>query len=104
MLEKIGFIGLGIMGKPMARNLMRAGFEVVVYNRSRGPAEELAGEGATVGHSPCDVAERCDITILMLPDSPDVEAVMIGPDGVLAGISKGKCVIDMSTISPIVTR
>ena len=102
--EKVGFIGLGIMGKPMARNLMEAGHDVTVFNRSRGKVDELAGEGATAADSPRQVAETCDIIVTILPDSPQVREVMEGEDGVLAGASEGDLVVDMSTISPVVTR
>jgi 2-hydroxy-3-oxopropionate reductase len=103
--EKIGFIGLGIMGKPMAKNLMEAGYELVVHNRSPEKAEELAEEGdATAAGSPREVAAACDIVITMLPDSPDVEAVVAGESGVLEGIRDGALLVDMSTISPVVTE
>ena len=104
MAEKVGFIGLGLMGRPMARNLMRAGYPLVVYNRSPEKAEELAGEGAVAARSPIDVAEQSDIIITMLPDSPDVELVVTGRSGVLEGIRTGALLVDMSTISPVVTR
>ena len=102
--ERIGFIGLGIMGKPMAARLVRAGFPVVVYNRSAAAAEELASEGAETAGAPREVAERSDVVVTMLPDSPDVEAVMLGEDGVLAGAREGMLVIDMSTIAPATAR
>jgi 2-hydroxy-3-oxopropionate reductase len=105
MAEKIGFIGLGIMGRPMAQNLMEAGYELVLHNRSPEKAEELAEEGnATAAGSPIEVAEACDIVITMLPDSPDVEAVVAGEGGVLEGIRDGALLVDMSTISPVVTE
>ena len=105
MAEKVGFIGLGIMGRPMARNLMEAGYELVLHNRSPEKAEELANEGnATASESPREVAEACDIVITMLPDSPDVEAVVAGEGGVLEGIRDGALLVDMSTISPVVTE
>jgi 2-hydroxy-3-oxopropionate reductase len=105
MAEAVGFIGLGIMGRPMAKNLMEAGYELVIHNRSPEKAEELAEEGnATVAGSPREVAEECDIVITMLPDSPDVEAVVAGEDGVLQGIRDGALLVDMSTISPVVTE
>ncbi len=100
----VGMIGLGIMGRPMVRNLLKAGYNVTVHNRSSGPMEELAAEGATPADSPRAVAERVDIVITMLPDSPDVEAVMRGERGVFAGTRAGSIVIDMSTISPIVAK
>ena len=93
------------MGRPMAKNLMDAGYELVVHNRSPEKAEELAEEGnATAAGSPREVAEACDIVITMLPDSPDVEAVVAGEDGVLEGIRDGALLVDMSTISPVVTE
>jgi 2-hydroxy-3-oxopropionate reductase len=105
MAEKIGFIGLGIMGRPMAKNLMEAGYELVLHNRSPEKAEELAEEGnAIAAGSPMEVAEACDIVITMLPDSPDVEAVVAGEGGVLEGIRDGALLVDMSTISPVVTE
>ncbi len=104
MMERIGFIGLGIMGKPMARNLMKAGYQLVVHNRSRGPVEELEREGAEGVNSPAEVAERSDVIITMLPDTPDVRQVVEGEQGVLEGIREGSLLIDMSTISPIATR
>jgi 2-hydroxy-3-oxopropionate reductase len=105
MAEKVGFIGLGIMGRPMAKNLMEAGYELVVHNRSPEKAEELAKEGnATAAASPGQVAQACDIVITMLPDSPDVEAVVAGEGGVLEGIRDGAMLVDMSTISPVVTK
>jgi 2-hydroxy-3-oxopropionate reductase len=100
----IGFIGLGVMGKPMARNLMAAGHELVVYSRTRADVDELAGEGATGASSPREIGAACGTTIAMLPDSPQVEEVFGGEDGVLAGAGPGSLVIDMSTISPVVTR
>jgi 2-hydroxy-3-oxopropionate reductase len=105
MAEKVGFIGLGIMGRPMAKNLMEAGYELVVHNRSPEKAEELAKEGnATAAASPGQVAQACDIVITMLPDSPDVEAVVAGEGGVLEGIRDGALLVDMSTISPVITK
>jgi 2-hydroxy-3-oxopropionate reductase len=100
----IGFIGLGIMGKPMARNLMRAGYPLIVLNRSRGPVDELVAEGATAGASPQDVASRSDVVITMLPDSPDVESVVLGENGVVNGIKRDALYIDMSTIAPATAR
>lgn len=104
MADTVGFIGLGIMGKPMAKNLMDAGHELIVFNRTREKAEELAGDGATVAGSPREVAERSDVVITMLPDSPQVEEVLTGEDGVLEGVKEGALVVDMSTISPVVTE
>src|SRR6266487_2953874 len=104
MPEKIGFIGLGIMGKPMAHNLMKAGYELMVSNRSQAPMDELAAEGATTADNPKAVAEQSNIVITMLPDSPQVWEVVTGEKGVLAGAKAGMLVIDMSTISPVVTQ
>jgi 2-hydroxy-3-oxopropionate reductase len=104
MIERIGFIGLGLMGKPMARNLLRAGFHVTVFNRSQRAIEELVTEGAAPGASPEHVANQSDIVITMLPDTPDVEAVVQGPRGIAAGAQPGSLLIDMSTISPLVTQ
>jgi 2-hydroxy-3-oxopropionate reductase len=104
MAERVGFIGLGIMGMPMARNLMEAGYELTVHNRSPEKAEELGKEGATVAATPREVAEKSDVVITMLPDSPQVREVVAGENGVLEGISEGALLIDMSTISPVVTE
>jgi 2-hydroxy-3-oxopropionate reductase len=105
MADAVGFIGLGIMGRPMAKNLMEAGYELVLHNRSPEKAKELAKEGnATAAENPREVAEACDIIITMLPDSPDVEAVVAGEGGVLGGIRDGALLVDMSTISPVVTK
>ena len=104
MAEKVGFIGLGIMGKPMARNLMEAGYELTVHNRSPEKAHELGEEGAAVAGSPREVAQKSDVTITMLPDSPQVEEVVAGEEGVLEGIKEGSLLVDMSTISPVVTE
>jgi 2-hydroxy-3-oxopropionate reductase len=101
---KIGFIGLGIMGKPMARNLMKAGYSLVVHNRSRAKVDELAKEGATAASSPKDVAAAVDVIITMLPNSPDVEVVALGPNGIKEGAKRGQLFIDMSTINPIVSQ
>jgi 2-hydroxy-3-oxopropionate reductase len=97
----IGFIGLGIMGAPMAGHLLAAGHKLFVRTRSKVP-EALAG--ATVCASPSEVAQRADIVFTMLPDTPDVEAVLFGKDGIAAGLSKGKTVVDMSSISPMDTK
>ena len=100
----IGFIGLGIMGKPMARNLVGAGYHVVALNRSRGPVDELVALGASTAATPRDVAAQSDVVITMLPDSPDVESVALGEDGIAAGIRSGALWIDMSTIAPATTK
>ncbi len=100
----VGFISLGIMGKPMALNVLKAGFPLVVHNRSRGPVEELVAAGAEDGGSPKGVAQRAEIILMCLPDSPDVQLVVEGPEGVFEGIGPGKVIVDMSTISPVVAR
>jgi 2-hydroxy-3-oxopropionate reductase len=101
---RIGVIGLGIMGAPMARNLLRAGHTLVVMRRTRARADALAAEGATLADSPAAVARAVEAVVTMLPDTPDVQAVIAGPDGVLAGAAPGLLAIDMSTISPRVAR
>src|SRR5436190_13994084 len=104
MPETVGFIGLGVMGRPMARHVMTKGYPLVVHNRSRGAVDELAAAGAEAADTPADVARRATIVITMVPDTPDVEAVLTGRDGVLEGIQPGAVVIDMSSISPVATR
>lgn len=104
MAEKVGFIGLGIMGGPMAKNLLQEGHELVLYNRTREKAEELAGDGAEVAGSPKEAAQQSDIIVTMLPDSPQVEEVLAGEDGVFEGVNEGALIVDMSTISPVATR
>jgi 2-hydroxy-3-oxopropionate reductase len=101
--EKVGFIGLGIMGKPMAKNLIKAGHQLVIYNSS-GAADELKGEGADGADSYKAVAEQCGIVLTCLPNSPEVEEVYRGDEGLLAGAGEGDLLIDMSTISPLVTK
>lgn len=100
----IGFIGLGIMGKPMARNLLKAGYPVVVHNRSRGAVDELVREGVQAAATLKEVAERGEVIITMLPDSPDVEVVYSGEQGIFSGAKPGQLLIDMSSISPVVAR
>jgi 2-hydroxy-3-oxopropionate reductase len=104
MPETIGFIGLGLMGKPMALNLLKAGYPVVVHSRSQGPVEELVAAGARRATTPADVARQATRVITMVPDSPDVELVLDGPDGVFRGLQPGTIVIDMSSIAPGVAR
>jgi 2-hydroxy-3-oxopropionate reductase len=104
MAERIGFIGLGIMGRPMAQNLLQSGYELTVHNRSPEKAQELGEAGASVASSPREVAHKSDILITMLPDSPQVREVVAGEDGVLEGIHEDALLIDMSTISPVVTE
>lgn len=102
MAERIGLIGLGIMGKPMARNLVKAGYELVVHNRSRVAVDELVAESDTVtaASSPREVAQEVKTVITMLPDSPDVQAVVFGDDGLLGAMGNGSLLVDMSTIAP----
>ena len=104
MQGPIGFIGLGIMGRPMAKNLLKAGHALVVHNRSRAAVHELAGLGAKTADSPAAVAREAHLVILMLPNSPDVEQVALGPTGLIEGARPGQIVVDMSTISPIVSQ
>jgi 2-hydroxy-3-oxopropionate reductase len=101
-MEKIGFIGLGIMGKPMSINLLKGGHQVTVLESSAA-ADALAVEGAVLVSSPKDVAIHSDVVITCLPDSPEVESIVLGKNGVLEGISNGDLYIDMSTISPATT-
>lgn len=100
---RVGFIGLGIMGAAMARNLLKAGFTVSVYNRSRAKAQTLVREGAMDGGSPAGVAASSDVILICVPDTPDVEKVLFGDDGVIHTVRAGSVVIDCSTISPTAT-
>ncbi len=102
--ERIGFVGLGIMGLPMARNALKAGFPVTVTNRSLDKAAPLKADGAGVATTPREVAERSDIVVTMVTSSPDVEAVIFGAAGIAEGAHPGLLVIDMSSISPVATR
>lgn len=104
MTEKIGFIGMGIMGRSMARNLLKAGYPVTVWNRTRSRADEVAADGASIADSPAALAAASDVIVICVSDTPDVEAVIMGKDGVLDGAKKGALVIDCSTISPAATR
>ena len=103
-LPRLGFIGLGVMGRPMALNLLRAGYSLTVHSRSRPPVDDLVAAGATSADSPSAVASVADVVIAMLPDTPDVEAVIIGPGGVIEAARSGLMVIDMSTINPLGAR
>jgi len=103
-LPRLGFIGLGLMGKPMAGHLVRAGYTVTVHNRSRAGVEELVALGARPASNPAEVAANCEVVLTMLPDSPDVEAVALGVDGLLAGARPGLIHIDTSTIAPATAR
>jgi len=104
MNPTIGFIGLGIMGKPMAKNLIKAGYKLVVYNRSQASMNDLVTCGASAAKSPKELAQQVDVVITMLPDSKDVELVVLGKDGVLSGARAGVIIIDMSSIAPLVTK
>jgi 2-hydroxy-3-oxopropionate reductase len=101
---KIGFIGLGIMGKPMSKNLLKKGYELVVYNRSKQSVEELVKLGAAAASSPKEVATVADVVITMLPNSPEVKEVVLGKNGVIEGAKKGMILIDMSSIAPGVSQ
>ena len=103
-MANIGFIGLGIMGKPMSRNLLKAGHKLVVYDVVAALVDAVTADGATSGESCRDVASRSEIVITMLPDGPEVEQAILGPGGVLEGIRAGSAVIDMSSISPLVSQ
>lgn len=103
-MKKLGFIGLGIMGRPMCLNLLKAGYEVVVLNRNHAALEEAKAAGASVGATPKAIAEQVDAVITMLPNSPHVKEVVLGPDGVIEGAAPGLTVIDMSSISPLMSR
>jgi 3-hydroxyisobutyrate dehydrogenase len=104
MNEKVGFIGLGIMGQGMAANLLRAGFPLTVWNRTATKMEPLVAAGAQPAASPADLASRSTLVVMCVSDTPDVEAVLLGPEGVLAGAQPGSLVVDCSTISPEATR
>ena len=104
MSTQVGFVGLGIMGRGMAHNLLKAGFDVRVWNRTASRMDGLVEAGATAGDSPADVAAHSDITVVCVSDTPDVEAVVLGEQGVIHGVEAGDLVIDCSTISPQVTQ
>jgi 2-hydroxy-3-oxopropionate reductase len=103
-VARVGFIGLGLMGSHMARNVLRAGHDLTVHSRSPAPVDALVAEGASRGSSPAEVASRTEVIVTMLPDTPDVELVLFGPDGIADTVAGGSLVIDMSTIDPIATR
>jgi len=103
-MAKIGFVGLGIMGKPMSKNLLKAGHELVVYDIVAKPVEELKQTGAEVAASPADVASKANIVITMLPNSPHVKQAILGEKGVAEGAKSGALVVDMSSIAPLVAR
>ena len=104
MAQTVGFIGLGIMGRPMAKNLLAAGYPLVVHSRSQGPVDELVAAGAQRATSPREVAGQVEVLITMLPNSPDVELVALGANGIVEGARKGLLFLDMSTISPLVSH
>lgn len=101
---KIGFIGLGIMGKPMSKNILKAGYEVIIYSRTQSTIDELVAAGAIAARSPKEVAQESDVIITMLPNSPQVKEVILGENGVIEGAKEGTVVIDMSSIAPLVSR
>jgi len=101
---KVGYIGLGLMGKSMARNIIKAGYPLVVHNRSKGAVDELVAEGAEGASSPAEVAQKVDVVITNLPDSPDVEQVVLGSDGIVEAAREGLIFIDNSTIKPATAR
>jgi len=103
-MKKLGFIGLGNMGKPMATNLVKAGYPLTIHDLRPEPVKELVAAGATAADSPREVAEKSEVVVTIVTSSPQVEQVMFGPNGVLAGLKSGAIIIDMSTIDPIVTR
>ncbi|MCC7177170.1 MAG: NAD(P)-dependent oxidoreductase [Acidobacteria bacterium] len=104
MSTPIGFIGLGLMGKPMALNLRKHQFDVIVHSRSRGPVDALVAAGATAAATPADVARQARIIITMLPDGPDVSTVLEGPDGIFSAMQPGTIIVDSSTIAPATAR
>ncbi len=104
MRDTVGFIGLGLMGKPMAKNLLKHGYPLVVHSRSAGPVDEVVAAGAARAGSPAEVARRARRIFTMLPDSPDVELVLDGPEGIFSAVQPGTILIDSSSISPVVTR
>jgi 2-hydroxy-3-oxopropionate reductase len=104
MSAKVGFVGLGIMGRGMAANLLKGGFDLIVWNRTPGKAQPLVEQGATLAASPAELAAQCDTIITCVSDTPDVEAVILGANGIIHGVKSGALVIDCSTISPHATR
>ncbi|HUV06525.1 MAG TPA: 2-hydroxy-3-oxopropionate reductase [Spirochaetia bacterium] len=102
-MKKLGFIGVGIMGKPMAKNLIDGGYTIIACDLNKDALDEVVEHGAERGSSPKQVAENCDIILTMLPNSPDVRAVVLGKNGVIEGVRKGQILIDMSSIAPLVS-
>ena len=103
-MAKIAFVGLGIMGKPMSKNLLKAGHSVVVFDVAPAPVADVVSAGATAAKSAKEAASQADVIITMLPDGPEVEAAVLGPGGILEGAAKGATVVDMSSISPVVAQ
>ncbi len=103
-MAKIAFVGLGIMGKPMSKNLLKAGHSVVVYDVAPAPVADVVAAGGTAAKSSKEAASQADVIITMLPDGPEVEAAVLGPGGILEGAAKGSTVVDMSSISPVVAQ
>jgi 2-hydroxy-3-oxopropionate reductase len=102
--QTVGFIGLGVMGRPMARNLLKRGFPLIVHSRSSGPVDEIVAAGARRAETPADVARQTTRIVTMLPDGPDVERVLTGPNGVFSALQSGTILVDMSTIAPATAR
>src|SRR5580693_10470175 len=103
-MATVGFVGLGIMGRPMLRNLLKAGHTVIAYGRTPATLDSVVADGAQRASSNADVGARAEIIITMLPDGPDVEEVVLGADGILSGAKSGSLIIDMSSISPLVSQ
>ena len=103
-MQKIGFIGIGIMGKPMAKNLIDAGYSLVAYDICTEALEEIVSYGAKRSSSCKEVASQCDIVITMLPNSPEVKEAVLGKDGMIEGAKKGQVLMDMSSISPLASQ
>jgi len=103
-MKKIGFIGIGIMGKPMAKNLIDAGYKLIAYDISENALNGIVKYGAEKSISPKNIAENCNVIITMLPNSHHVEEVVLGKDGVIEGAKKGQVLIDMSSIAPLVSQ
>jgi 2-hydroxy-3-oxopropionate reductase len=103
-MQRVGYIGLGLMGKSIARNILKAGFPVTVHNRSRSAVDELVAEGAVAAFSPAEVAAQSDIVFTNLPDSPDVELIALGPNGIIESARQGMIFVDNSTVKPATAR
>jgi 2-hydroxy-3-oxopropionate reductase len=103
-MKNIGFIGLGIMGKPMAENLLKAGYNLIVYDINTGPVKELVNAGAKEGKSSSDVASQSEVIITMLPNSPEVREVVLGANGIIEGVKSGTILVDMSSIAPLTSQ